>query len=199
MSDMSASDFLSLANNIRDNDGIFGGNGSGIWFILILFFLCGNGAWGGNSATRSDIYEGLNSQNTFSEFRSLQNEVTNGFASTNQNLYRSFYDTALGMANGFANVNQNMCAGFNGVQAAIADTNYRMQNCCCDIKQKISEDGQATRNLIQQNEIQKLREELQDAKNENLATGLVTAQGIQTNNLKDFFRSMFNGGCGCGY
>lgn len=172
----------------RSNDGIFGGNGS--WFIvLILFFLGMGGGFGygnGNSnSIKSDLYEGLNSQNTFSEFRSLQNEVTNGFAGVNQNLCA-----------GFGGVQNSLALGFSGVQSAIADSNYRMADCCCQIKNAIHSEGEQTRALIQQNEIQKLRDALQDEKNNNLATGLVTANTIQTNNLENFMRTLV-GGCGC--
>ena len=200
MSEVTSSDLLSLANNIRgDNDGFFGSGSSSFWVILILFFLMGGGGWNNNNnnSLKSDLYEGLNSQNTFSEFRSMQNEITRGFSDVNQNLCNGFGGVQLGLAN----VNQNLGAGFSGVQAAIADSNYRMQDCCCGIKNAIRDDGEKTRILIQQNEIQKLRDELQDAKSENLATGLVTAQGIQTQNLENFMRDLFKNniwnGCNC--
>ena len=164
----------------RNNDGLFGGNGTG-FIILILFFLTmggGFGGWGNSglqgSLTRAELVDGLNSQNTFSEFRSIGHDVTNGFA----------------------NVNQSLAIGFGGVQSAIADSNYRMADCCCQIKNTIHSEAEQTRALIQQNEIQKLRDALQDEKNNNLATGLVTAQTIQTNNLENFMRSLV-GGCGC--
>lgn len=210
-SGLSASDVLALT---RENDGFLGGSGNGfIILILFLLMLSGGFGWSGNRgydcASKADLYESANAQNTFSEFRSLQNETTrgfgdvnqhlcNGFANVNQNISGNFANTNMGIAKGFYDQALGMNCGFNGVQAAIADTNYRMQNCCCDIEKKIAKDGEATRNLIQQNEIQRLREELQDAKNENLATGLVTAQGIQTQNLMEFFRKALNGGC-CGY
>lgn len=158
---------------------MFGGSSG--FIILILFLLMLSGNWGGfgNSAmqgalTRAEMYDGLNSQNTFSEFRDISKSITNGFA----------------------DVNQSMCNGFNGVQTAIADTNYRMQNCCCELKNAIHSEGEETRALIQSNTIQELRDALQDAKNENLATGLVTAQGIQTQNLEEFMRRLVSG-CGC--
>lgn len=206
---MDDTNLLALANNIKDNDN-FNGNGSIFW-VLILLFLLGNNGWNNRSdvASKADLFESANSQNTFSEFRSLQNETSrnysdinqhlcNGFANINQNISGNFANTNMGIAKGFYDEALAMNCGFNGVQAAIADTNYRMQNCCCDIEKKIAEDGEKTRTLMQQNEIQKLRDELQDVKNENLATGLVTAQGIQTQNLMEFFRKALNSGC-CGY
>lgn len=171
----------------RNNEGLFGGNGA--WFIvLILFFLGGMGNWGnrGDSSssvqgalTRAELYDGLNSQNTFSEFRQIQNEVNNGLNFTNQNINNGFSTTALALNN-----------GFNGVQSSIADTRYAMQDCCCQIKTAIHQDGELTRGLIQQNIIQELRDKVADKDREILATGLVTAQTIQTNNLENFIRSI---------
>lgn len=225
---MESSDMLALANNIKDNDGW--GNGNSWWFILILFFLIGGNGWGwnrgGDCASKADLYESANAQNTFSEFRSLQNETTrgfsdvnqhlcNGFANINQNvsgnfantnmgIAKGFYDNALAMNCGFNTVNQGICASNSAIQAAIADTNYRMQNCCCDIEKKIADDGEKTRALIQGNEIQRLRDALQDEKNERLATGLTTANIIQTNSLEAYMRQLLNYnnnsnfyGCGC--
>lgn len=161
------------------NDGIFGGNGS--WFIvLILFFLAmGGNFFGGNyergNLTRAELYDGLNIQD-------IQNSL-NGLG--------------VSMNNGFMGVQNSLCAGFGGVQSAIADSNYRMADCCCQIKQAIASDGEQTRALITQNTIQDLRDKVADKDRELLATGLVTAQTLQTNNIENFIRTMFNG-CGCG-
>lgn len=178
----------------RDNDGVFGGNGTG-FIILILFFLTMSNGFGGfgwnrgEALTRAEMYDGLNSQNTFSEFRSVQNEITNGFANVQQSICNANANNALALN-----------TGFNGVQNSIAETRYAMQNCCCDIKNAIHSEGEATRSLIQSNTIQELRDRVADKDRELLATGLVTAQTVQTNNLENFIRTVINGngyGCGC--
>lgn len=135
----------------------------------------GNGGfgWGNNSAvqgalTRAELYDGLNSQNTFSEFRSIENSITNGFA-----------NNALALNNGFNSVNSN-----------INDIGYRMADCCCQIKTAIHSEGETTRALIQSNTIQDLRDKVADKDREILATGLTTAQVIQTNTLENFIRDV---------
>lgn len=204
------SDMLALANNIRGTDGL---NGNGSWFwVFILLFLVGGGNWNnrGDYATKANLYESANAQNTFSEFRSLQNETTrgfsdvnqhlcNGFANINQNISGNFANTNMGIAKGFYDETLAMNNGFSGIGRTLQDMSAQMASCCCDIKGIVHDEGEKTRALIQQNEIQSLRDQLQDAKNENLATGLVTAQGIQTNNLENFFRNLINGNgcCGC--
>lgn len=138
----------------------------------------GGFGWGGNvnneALTRAELYEGLSTQD-------IQNSLNNLCTSMN---------------NGFNGVQIGLNSGFSGVQSAIADSNYRMADCCCQIKTAIHDEGEQTRALIQSNTITELTQKLQDAKNENLVTGLVTAQTIQTNNLENFMRTLVNG-CGC--
>ena len=190
MSELTASDILAL-NKDRD-DNFLGGNGAG-FIVLILFFLTmggGFGGWGNNgSLTRADLHEAIASEST-------QNMIGTGFANVNQNL-----------CCGFAGVNQNINnvaatnalaqnCGFNSVNENINSLGARMQDCCCTIRQTITEDGEKTRNMIQQNIIQDLRDKLQDEKNERFSTGIITAQTIQTNNIENFIHSLTQG-CGC--
>lgn len=173
----------------RQNDGLFGGNGS--WFIvLILFFLGMGGGWGSNSAiqnslTRAELAEGLSTQDIKREIGDMQMGMCNGFATVNNNI--------LGGVNTLQN---SLCNGFNSVNSNIAQLGFNMQNCCCEIKTAIHSEGEQTRALIQGNTIQELRDRLADKDREMLATGLVTAQTIQTNTLENFMRGLING-CGC--
>lgn len=207
----SASDMLALANNIRDNDG-FNGNGSWFW-ILILFFLIGGNGWNnrGDYATKANLYESANAQNTFSEFRSLQNETTrgfsdvnqhlcNGFANINQNISGNFANTNMGIAKGFYDETLAMNCGFDGIKAAIADSRYAMQDCCCQIKNKITEENDKTRALITANTIQELRDQVAAKDRELLTSSLVTSNVLQTNNLEAYMRQLLasaSNGCGC--
>jgi len=147
---------------------MFGGSSGFIILILFLLMLSGNwGGFGGN-ATQSAL--------------------------TRAELYEGL--STQDIQNSLNNLGVGMNTGFSSVQASIADTNYRMADCCCQIKNAVHSEGEQTRALIQQNTIDSLAQQLQDAKNENLVTGLVTAQTIQTNNLENFMRTLING-CGC--
>lgn len=166
------------------DDGIFGGNGL---IILILFFLIfGMNGFGGNGAmTRAELAEGLSTQDIKREIGDMQMGMCNGFATVNNNI--------LGGVNTLQN---SLCNGFNSVNSNIAQLGFNMQNCCCEIKTAIHSEGEQTRALIQGNTIQELRDRLADKDREMLATGLVTAQTIQTNTLENFMRGLING-CGC--
>lgn len=114
--------------------GLFGGDG-GIWGLLLVLLLCGNGMWGGfggmggmfpwmmggmgagfgmdylypwlnNSQHMSDGFRDQNLQNSVT---GLQNSVTAGFG-----------DVQLGLAG----VNQNICQTGNAITGAVRDGFY---------------------------------------------------------------------------
>lgn len=205
------SDMLALANNIRDNDG-FNGNGSWFW-VIILFLLIGNNGWNrdyGDIATKANLYESANAQNTFSEFRSLQNETTrgfsdvnqhlcNGFAGINQNISNNFANTNMGIAKGFYDETLAMNCGFNGVNGNLKDLGAQIASCCCDIKTTIRDQVDSVKSLIQNNTIQDLRDQVSAKDRELLTSSLVTSNVLQTNNLEAYMRQLLasNTGCGC--
>ena len=104
------------------NNGGFGNGfgGDGFW-LIILFILLGNGAWGmGGGFGGGDLYPWLNnSQNINDGFRDqmlnttingIQNSITSGFG-----------DVQNALCSGFGGVNMNLCNGFAGVNASIAN------------------------------------------------------------------------------
>ena len=127
----------------------FGGDG---WWILLLFILLGNGAWGngfGGGFGGGDIYPWMNQSNQINGgFRdqminsnidsiqngvnSIQTQLCNGFAGVNQTVQNGFAqaeiaDNARQMANmQQASANQTaMTQGFNALGTQFAD-------CCCE-------------------------------------------------------------------
>lgn len=163
---LSVADALALERN--DGDGAFGGNGA--WMMMFLFFLLawggnGFGGWGnGNAATQGALTRGELCQDM--NFQSLENAVR-GVQS--------------GLCDGFYAMNTGMLNGFSGVNNAIQQAQFTSQQCCCetnrnidsvryenakntcDIVNAIKADGDATRALMTQNEIQSLRDQLQTA------------------------------------
>lgn len=164
--------------NARNDDGMYGG-GAWMW-VMMLFFLL---AWGGNGGlfdgrgnaaegalTRSDMCQEFNFNGLENAVRGVQNGLCDGFYAMNTSLL-----------NGFNGVNTSLCSGFNGVNQNINQARFDNQQCCCetnrnidslkfqsekntcDITNAIHAEGEATRALITQNEIQALRDELQAA------------------------------------
>ena len=159
---LSVADALALDKS----DGSFGGNGA--WMMMFLFFLLawggnGFGGWGNGAAqgalTRGELCQDMN-------FQSLENAVR-GVQS--------------GLCDGFYAMNTGMLNGFYGVNNAIQQAQFAAQQCCCetnrnidavryenakntcDIVSAIKADGDATRAMMTQNEMQSLRDQLQTA------------------------------------
>lgn len=126
-SGLSAGDILAITrSNGYDNDA-FGGMG-GIWGVIMLLIIAGifggNGNWFGgngnngalqNALTRSDLFEGFNTQDINSQLRGITNGLCDGFFATNNALKDGFF----------------------GVQSGIGTLSTQMQNCCCETNRNI--------------------------------------------------------------
>ena len=144
----SLADIAAATGNGRNNDGMFGGDGS--WWIIVLFIFAffgwGNNGWGNNgngggyaatAATQSDIQRGFDNSAVISKLDGISNGLCDGFYSMNN-----------GMLTGFNGINTNiMQTGFGIQQAINADTISNMQNtnalqaqlanCCCETREAI--------------------------------------------------------------
>ena len=173
-----------------------GWGGGGAWWIIILFLFMlgmGGGGWGwgnrGNDAlTRAEMQQGFDTQ-----------EIT-----------RKLDGLSYGMCDGFYAQNTTMLNGFAGVTSAVRDAQFAAQQCCCetnrnidavrydaqkntcDIITAIHAEGEATRNMMQQNEIQQLRDRIQRAELRDAMCGVMRYPMATT------YTSGGNPFCGCG-
>lgn len=172
-----------------------GWGGGGAWWIIILFlfmFGMGGGGWGwGNRSndalTRAEMQQGFDTQ-----------EIT-----------RKLDGLSYGMCDGFYAQNTTMLNGFAGVTSAVRDAQFAAQQCCCetnrnidavrydaqkntcDITTAIHAEGEATRALIQKNEMQNLRDRLQQMELREAMCGVVRYPMATT------YTSGGNPFCGC--
>lgn len=163
--------------NVNGDGDNWGGGGS--WWVVMLFSLLawggGFGGWGNNGTqealTRADLCQGFNFNNLDSAIRGVQNGLCDGFYAMNT-----------GMLNGFSGVDSSLSAGFSAINQNINESRFAAQQCCCetnrsidavkfenaqntcDITTAIHAEGEATRALITQNQMQELRDQLADAK-----------------------------------
>lgn len=110
------------ANRNCYGNGMFGGDGGFFWIfaLLLLPMLNGGGFWGnrnGNPVTEADLCQSQN-------FTQLENAVGRGFDQQTQ----------------FAFQNQrDLCTGFASMNAAINQSRFENQNCCCETQKQILE------------------------------------------------------------
>ena len=128
---MALTDDNSMVMPVAPMYGNGGGFGSGFggdgWWILLLFILLGNGAWGGfgggfGGGFDGGLYPWMNQSNQINggfrdqmlstQLNGIQNSVTSGFG-----------DVQTALCGGFAGVN----ASINGAQNAIASQMYANQ------------------------------------------------------------------------
>lgn len=139
MADMSAIEYKALMG--EDGGNAFGGSGF-LWIILIfLFFLAfsGGGLLGNNGTTGGMAQV---ERDVLTTSNATQQAVFNSSCATQKQVLEAQFANQLQFA--------NMAA--------------QQASCCCEIKQAISADGEATRALITGQIIQGLRDELSDAK-----------------------------------
>ena len=150
----------------------FGGDG---WWILLLFILLGNGAWGNGfgggfgGGFDSGLYPWMNQSNQMNDgFRDQMingniTEIRSGVQGISTQLCNGFAGVNAGVANGFAqaeiaangrqmaNMNQAfgaqtaMMQGFNGLQSQFADCCCENRLANCQTQNIIQNEGNATR------------------------------------------------------
>lgn len=188
------------------------GFGEGIWGIIMLLIVAGlfsgNGfGWGGNRGNvandtllgeefiKRDIFNTntavLESNNALTR-DILENKFncSQNACATQKEILQNRYDTSLGLAN----VDKDILLGNQNLQA-------QLSNCCCDLKTAIHAEGEATRNMIQQDKIEQLREQVNTS---NLALfGQTLVNQILPRSIPAYpscspYVPVNYNGCGCG-
>lgn len=88
------------------------------WIIILLFFVWGGNGWGNNrgqSATTSDVAQGLADNRIMGKLDGISN----------------------GLCDGFYAQNTTMLQGFNSVGSQIAENRFASQQCCCETNRNI--------------------------------------------------------------
>lgn len=127
---------------LLNNDGMFGGNGMGMWaFFLFAILFGGNfGGFGnrGNVATTDELSAGFN----FSGINNKLNEITAGVAGVNQNLGNAICSSTYELAS-------------------------KIDACCCanqlatkDVMATVVAENAKTRDLIYQNKVESLQSQV---------------------------------------
>lgn len=172
------------------NDGCWGG-GNGAWWIIILFlFVFMGGGFGFNRQGEYGQYATAASQQEIlfgQQFGQINDRLTN--------LGNGICTLGYEMQGNIGNLGKEMALAQNGTNMTILQTGNNIQaqlaNCCCenrlatanlaaqmdrqtcDITTAIHAEGEATRKLIQENEIQALRSRVASLEMDNRMCGVV--------------------------
>ena len=181
----------------RNNDGCndMWGGGGWWWIILIAFLFPMMGGW-----NRNGIDTGVQDNFISDEFvkRDIFNtnqNVSNTACQTQRDVMENRYAVQLG----FQNLGTQVQVGNCNTQKEILQNRYdaalmaqnmqaQMAQCCCDIKESILADGNATRQLMQDNTIQNLRDKLADRDRDLQTAYWQISQVNQTKNIVDAVR-----------
>lgn len=167
---LSAGDILALTKN----------NEEGMWnnpFIYLVWLaVLGNGGLFGNrgdaavqgALTRSDLYEGFNTQEINGQLRGITNGICDGFYATRQGIS----ELGFGMKDCCCGINRNIDA-----------VRYEGAQNTCAITNAIHAEGEATRALINANMVQDLRDKLEARDRDVLVRDFQLSQLSQTSSL----------------
>lgn len=179
------------------------GGGWGIVILIALFFLlfAGRGFGGGGNgtpATQADVQRAT-------DFAALERQNNEGVAATRQgvydvtgvikdnayNLLGEIRDVQAATASGFAAQKDCCCQILRGIDSV----NYNASINTCELKTAIHAEGEATRNLLQQQENQRLRDELAQAR---AANGDYMQSQYILGQLGRYYQNPPCNPCGCG-
>ena len=158
---MTPADMRAVTDGAR-GDG-FGMGGGWMWIIVLFLFIVGfggGGMWGnrGQGLTQMEMQQGFDTQ-----------EIVRKLDGINYGLCQGFYAQNTTMLNGFAGVTTAVRDAQFAAQQCYCETNrnidavrYEAQKNTCDITTAIHAEGEATRALIQQNEMQALRDKVSE-------------------------------------
>lgn len=183
MEAMSTGGIVPTLDYSRNNDGYGFGDGAWFWIIIILFAFWGNNGWGNrNNGLETDIDTRFLERDIFN----TNQNVSTSACQTQRDVLETKYDLGTQVLENRFNCSQNACntqkeilesryttqLGFQNTQANLAD-------CCCKLETAIHAEGEATRNMIQSDKIEQLRDQVYTTNlalnNANLANQIVNS------------------------
>ncbi len=133
--EMSAADLAAVVGN-RNNDGMWGGDGS--WWIILLFLCLFNGGWGNNgnggfgggngfvpyylaNNTDAGVQRGFDTTNLSNQLSNIQNAISNGFATAE----------VAGCNRAMADMERSF-ASQTAITSGLTNLSSQFANCCCE-------------------------------------------------------------------
>lgn len=191
---LSIADAMALS---KDNNDIFGGNSTWVFFLFFLlawgnggFFGSGNNASREGELTRAELYSGLGQQDIFrnqaeiaSELSAFERDATNNWGNIRYDNLQNTNTLQSAMTNGFYNIGTQLNENRFAQQQCCCETNrnidairYENAKNTCDIIAANTANTQRIMDMMTQNQMQALRDELSTAR-------AALSNNIQTQNI----------------
>lgn len=124
-SELSAADIAAVTGSNRNNSG-FGYNDGFQWIIILFLFAMMNGGWNFGGGNNGGMFPYMLNQGTDSAVQRGfdQNAIMNGIA---------------GLGSAINDGQMAQIQGFNNLQQSLLSNQMNMQNCCCDLRQQVSD------------------------------------------------------------
>lgn len=192
---LSIADAMALSKG-NEND-MFGGTWTWVFFLFFLLAWGGGGLFGGgnNAAregelTRAELYQGLGQQDVFrnqsdiaSELSAFERDATNNWGNMRYDNLQNMNALQTAMTNGFYNIGNQLSENRFAQQSCCCETNrnidavrYENAKNTCDIINANTANTQRIIDMISQNQMQMLRDELS-------TTRAALSNNIQTQNI----------------
>ena len=200
-----------LAAVTRDGDGW--GNGGAWWIIILFLFVFMGGGWGGFNrqgefgqyATAASQQEILFGQQ-FGQINDRLTNIGNGICNLGYEMQGNIGQLGKEVALAQAGTNTTIMQTGNSIQSqlasccceqrlATANLSAQMDRQTCDITTAIHAEGEATRALMQANELQALRDKVASLEMDNRMCGVVRYPSGYTYNAGSSPFCGCNSGC----
>ena len=169
---LSAGDIMALT---KDNNGLFGDGIWGIIMLLIIAGLFGGNGFGFGGANGAVTEEYIANQFTQRDIFNNQTAMLEGNNALTRDILENRFNCSQNACNTQKEIIQNRYDNALQTQTLSA----QMSNCCCDLKTAIHAEGEATRNMIQEDKIQQLRDQVYASNlalnNANLANQIINS------------------------
>lgn len=163
MSDYNLSDIRAATDHgYYDRGGMFSGDNDFLLIIVLFFFMMsgglgGFGGFGANGAlTRAEMQQGFDTQEVVRKLDGITYGLSDGFYAQNTTMLRGFADITTAVREGQFMAKDCCCETNRNIDAV----RYDAQKNTCEIITAVHEEGEKTRSLIKENEIQTLRDKV---------------------------------------
>lgn len=202
---------MPVGNNY--GEGFGGGCGAWLMWVLVIFALMGGNGFGlggngrlGNALTQAEMQEGFNHQDTASQIRGITSGLSDGFYATNTGILQNRAEIGKTVMEGFNGLEKTVMQTGYGIGTQLSDNRFGQQQCCCEtnrnidsvrtegyrnsceIKNAIHEEGEKTRAMMMDNQIQQLRDRLADNDRKLQSAAFQLSQVDQTSKLVNQLR-----------